>query len=182
MTTPFLLPQDQAAFILNLFGKLFSAGSGFGEEIEEQRMRFSPTELDFLVSRGLAYSRPEIDPENELFYAPGATLRALAENMQLSAQRILVSVRGEEEVPWYNQASPGATLPPLTAFPYILPHKNVEVNALFKGRPLTVYDVLMAMRALNVDRYRDVATSATIFSRGAQATTWDVEITVDIDD
>lgn len=180
MATPFLVPADQAAFLLNILVKLFHAGFGFDDMIGPHA--FSRADIQFLEQHNLAGLAPDDVDAEEFDYVNVEGLKQLAQNAEIAPRHVVIMATNPFHSPWYNEVNTRlrASLPPLTDYPYItVPKDVVTLDAGIKGARLNLYDLLMAMRALNRDAWRTVAEELQVFTRGPDL--WELEIDLDPD-
>lgn len=166
MTTVLSLDAAGAAFILRTLGKFFGVGNGFdGQDVEPGR--FTPSEITWLAQQNLA----RLNRQRLLHpLAQGEPMKALAQRIQLQATQVLVAPGLPK---WYNLGEDWALPPPYIA----VPSDVVTVDARAKGAPLTVYDILLAMRFLSERPLFRVCKTLNLFVDQPQ--TWRVEVDLD---
>lgn len=187
----FVLDAAGAACMIGAFGKDFHAKFGFQEA--DEFSSFTPTELQFLHRYRLAQvlgtrGRQYVQYDVPKLYEYARAARLPVNRIVIKVANLIPGYDFSHFPHWYNNPATGKELAPLTQFPYIYSppgraFEEVVLDANLKGSALTVYDVLMAMRAVNTDPWRMVLRDehqpgVQIFPMGD---TWELVIKVDPD-
>lgn len=168
MGTPFLLDAAGASYMVNLFAPRFFADESFSELLVSYgEPTLIPSDYQFFLDHGLGSWDTKY---TGVFRLNASAIKALCLRAQLPVTKIVLQTvdRGYEPR-WTNLD------PPITDYPYILPPQaRGVIDGSLKGQPLTVYDVLLALRLLNIHPNVPVAQDVAFFPESPDQ--WDANV------